>query len=260
MQAKISMQTFGSHQAHELHKVKLLMPALCRVRQGRKVIEWQGRTETADPTQLIVFPAGYEFHIENIPVSGRYLAEFISIPLSAIKMSHKYSPSVTEKSEATRFCSNLTKELEYCWEQLKVALGMELAPQLVEHIASGLILMLRHTGYGNVLLNIPGTSLASRCQDLIILSPAFHWTATDMAGHLHMSVSTFYRHLAAEGETFQTILNDVRLGNALNALQTTDKSVSEIARDNGYQCPSRFTASFKRRYQITPRELRKAIL
>ncbi|CUR95026.1 helix-turn-helix transcriptional regulator [Salmonella enterica subsp. houtenae] len=260
MQAKISMQIFGSHQAHELHKVKLLMPALCRVRQGKKVIEWQGRTETADTTQLIVFPAGYEFHIENIPVSGRYLAEFISIPLSVIKMSHKYSSSVAEKSEATRFCSNLTKELEYCWEQLKVALGMELAPQLVEHITSGLILMLRHAGYGNVLLNIPGTSLASRCQDLIILSPAFHWTATDMAGQLHMSVSTFHRHLAAEGESFQTILNDVRLGNALNALQTTDKSISEIARDNGYQCPSRFTASFKRRYQITPRELRKAIL
>lgn len=54
------------------------------------------------------------------------------------------------------------------------------------------------------------------------------------------------------------LLDDVRLNNALSAIQTTIKSISEIARENGYKCPSRFTERFHNRFKITPRELRKA--
>ncbi|RKH70449.1 helix-turn-helix domain-containing protein, partial [Corallococcus sp. AB032C] len=54
------------------------------------------------------------------------------------------------------------------------------------------------------------------------------------------------------------ILDDVRLNNALSAIQTTVKPISEIARENGYKCPSRFTERFHNRFKITPRELRKA--
>ncbi|EJL0349542.1 AraC family transcriptional regulator, partial [Shigella flexneri] len=38
----------------------------------------------------------------------------------------------------------------------------------------------------------------------------------------------------------------------------TVKPISEIARENGYKCPSRFTERFHNRFKITPRELRKA--
>ncbi|RRS11011.1 helix-turn-helix domain-containing protein, partial [Escherichia coli] len=41
-------------------------------------------------------------------------------------------------------------------------------------------------------------------------------------------------------------------------IQTTVKPISEIARENGYKCPSRFTERFHNRFKITPRELRKA--
>ncbi|HHZ2514549.1 helix-turn-helix domain-containing protein, partial [Escherichia coli] len=58
--------------------------------------------------------------------------------------------------------------------------------------------------------------------------------------------------------SFQSILDDVRLNNALSAIQTTVKPISEIARENGYKCPSRFTERFHNRFNITPREIRKA--
>ncbi|MDF8428304.1 helix-turn-helix transcriptional regulator, partial [Escherichia coli] len=64
--------------------------------------------------------------------------------------------------------------------------------------------------------------------------------------------------LASEGVSFQSILDDVRLNNALSAIQTTVKPISEIARENGYKCPSRFTERFHNRFNITPREIRKA--
>lgn len=46
--------------------------------------------------------------------------------------------------------------------------------------------------------------------------------------------------------------------NALAAIQSTIKPVSVVARDNGYMCPSRFTARFQERFGITPRTLRRA--
>ena len=76
--------------------------------------------------------------------------------------------------------------------------------------------------------------------------------------YLYISVSTLHRRLASEGVSFQSILDDVRLNNALSAIQTTVKPISEIARENGYKCPSRFTERFHNRFKITPRELRKA--
>ncbi|WP_044691448.1 AraC family transcriptional regulator [Escherichia coli] len=257
MPVALSIQTIISKKSHELHRVKLLMPALCRIRQGRKIIQWRGQTETANPSQIIIFPAGYEFYIENIPEGGRYLSEIISIPSSVIRMNHRHYPPEPKKNDALRFCSRVTRELEYCWEQLKSAIDAELSTPLLEHLASGLILMLREAGHG-VFFHSPEGNVVSRCQNLIMLSPSFHWTARDMAAQLHMSVSGLHRKLAAEGESFQAVLNDVRLGNALYAIQTTDKPISEIAMDNGYQCASRFTASFKKRYQITPRALRQA--
>ncbi|AKA37276.1 transcriptional regulator [Yersinia ruckeri] len=259
MQAKLSMQEISSRQAHVLHKVKLLMPALCRVRQGKKIIEWQGHTETADHSQLIVFPAGYELQIANIPAGEGYLSEIIYIPLSITNFYLKHYPLPHKKKDVQRFCIKLTNELEYCWKQLKFALDHDYSSQLLEHMLLGLLLILRETSAANIFLDSSDNTVTARCQDLLILSPSARWSARTVAEQLHMSVSTFHRHLAAEGGSFQQILDDVRLGNALNAIQTTSKPIGEIARDNGYQCPSRFTSRFQKRYQITPRALRQAI-
>ena len=259
MQAKLSMQEICSQQTHELHKVKFLQSALCRIRQGKKVIEWRSHAETADTSQVIVFPAGYELHLTNISDGGRYLSEIIYIPLSIIKRYLKHYSFSPRNNGVQSFCIKLTDELEYCWEQLKFALDHEYSPHLLEHMVSGILLLLRNTTAANIFLDLPGNTVTARCQDLLVLSPSARWTARDVAEQLHMSTSTLHRHLAAEGEKFQRILDDVRLGNALNAIQTTSNPISEIARDNGYQCPSRFTSRFQKRYQITPRALRQAI-
>ena len=93
---------------------------------------------------------------------------------------------------------------------------------------------------------------------LMLSEPGTKWTANKVARYLYISVSTLHRRLASEGVSFQSILDDVRLNNALSAIQTTVKPISEIARENGYKCPSRFTERFHNRFKITPRELRKA--
>lgn len=116
-----------------------------------------------------------------------------------------------------------------------------------------------------VLLAVGKTRIShlflSHSRDLLVhrlANPGAQWTTQEVAHLLFISVSTLQRRLAAEGESFQNLLDDVRLNNALVAIQSTLKPVSVVARENGYMCPSRFTARFQKRFRITPSALRRA--
>ncbi|EER7794253.1 AraC family transcriptional regulator, partial [Escherichia coli] len=42
----LKIEEIRMHKHHEIHRVKPLMPALCRIRQGKKVINWETHTLT----------------------------------------------------------------------------------------------------------------------------------------------------------------------------------------------------------------------
>ncbi|WP_437890847.1 helix-turn-helix transcriptional regulator [Phytobacter sp. V91] len=255
---RLSLQEIRMYQAHELHRVKLLMPGLCRVRQGRKVVSWGDHREMANNSQIILFPAGHEFGIANYPDAGLYLAEMLYLPAELIARFRQFYPLAPQEENRSGFCLAQSDELLYCWDQLKTALQCNLSAQLLEHLAMGILLTLGKNNISHLFLSHPQDSLVNRCQNLLLANPGAHWTTEEVARLLFMSVSTLRRHLAAEGESFQNLLDDVRLNNALAAIQTTLTPISVVARDNGYQCPSRFTARFRKRFNITPGALRKA--
>lgn len=262
MQAKevsrLTIQEIRMYQAHELHRVKLLMPALCRVRQGKKVVSWGDRSEIANNSQIILFPSGHEFGIANFPDAGFYLAEMLYLPAELIQRFRQFYPLEPQEENKPGFCIRQNEELIYCWEQLKTAIQRNVSGPLLEHLAMGILLTLGKNNISHLFLSRPEDSLVSRCQNLLLANPGARWTAPEVARQLFMSTSTLRRHLAAEGESFQNLLDDVRLSNALAAIQTTLTPISEVARENGYLCPSRFTARFQKRFQITPRALRQA--
>ncbi|WP_447440164.1 helix-turn-helix transcriptional regulator, partial [Escherichia coli] len=171
------------------------------------------------------------------------------------------SPSYTKSvswQHYPGFCLPQNPELIYCWEQLKTSISRGFSTQIQEHLAMGVLLSLGAHHVNCLLLSDSKQSLISRCYNLMLSEPGTKWTANKVARYLYISVSTLHRRLASEGVSFQSILDDVRLNNALSAIQTTVKPISEIARENGYKCPSRFTERFHNRFKITPRELRKA--
>jgi AraC-like DNA-binding protein len=65
------------------------------------------------------------------------------------------------------------------------------------------------------------------------------------------------RKLKLEGTSVQDIKDQARLGLALHLLQTSSNSIGMIADKCGYQSQSRFTERFKKRFGLTPSELRK---
>ena len=57
---------------------------------------------------------------------------------------------------------------------------------------------------------------------------------------------------------FKTYLQDIRMTYAYRELLNTDKTISQIALDNGFSSSRAFTREFQKRYGILPSELDKA--
>lgn len=83
-------------------------------------------------------------------------------------------------------------------------------------------------------------------------------TLSTLAEHEHLSVpylSSFIEKYL--GVNFQTYYNELRLDRAVHELLNSDRSVEEIAFNNGFSDPRAFTALFKRKYNMLPSVYRK---
>jgi transcriptional regulator GlxA family with amidase domain len=73
-----------------------------------------------------------------------------------------------------------------------------------------------------------------------------------------MSVSTFHEHFkAVTGNTPLQYQKAIRLIEAQRLLNTTDRSVSSVAFDVGYESPTQFSREYARKFGLSPREERK---
>lgn len=60
----------------------------------------------------------------------------------------------------------------------------------------------------------------------------------------------------SHNSNFRTYLNDIRLLKAKKLIETSDLSITEISLETGYNLPSSFNRSFKKKYGKSPREMR----
>ena len=81
---------------------------------------------------------------------------------------------------------------------------------------------------------------------------------SDTAAIINISQSAFCKFFKrATGKTFSDYLNDIRIGHACYQLIETDKQISTIARNTGFESISYFNRVFTRKKNSTPREFRK---
>ncbi|WP_392420496.1 helix-turn-helix transcriptional regulator [Edwardsiella piscicida] len=255
-----TVQQISARQSHQLRRVTLFSPALCRVRQGSKTIQWGERCEVAGGDSLVLFPGGSEVSMANQTGAGYYRAEMLYLPAALLRQFRKHYPQAAPSDEAAASLAlPMTPTLTLLWDAVMDALRAPLAPPLLNHLAESLLLALQPSGHTTLLLNERHDRLTEQIQQLLLLDPAYAWQATDVAQRLHMAESTLRRRLSAEGKSFRDILDDVRLGQALLALQSGNAPIGDIASQSGYASPSRFTARFVRRYGLTPSALRQAM-
>jgi AraC-like DNA-binding protein len=88
--------------------------------------------------------------------------------------------------------------------------------------------------------------------------PTGHSTQANVSAYLGYHTRTVQRRLAAEGTSFEALLDDVRRERARHYLVNTTLPLGEIAAMLGYSQQSCLTRSTKRWFGASPREFRRA--
>ena len=80
--------------------------------------------------------------------------------------------------------------------------------------------------------------------------------AEQAASSLGMDRRTLHRHLGRSGETFSSIVDEVRSDLALRYLEERRRSLNDVALLLGFSAPSAFSRWFRGRFGCTPRDWR----
>lgn len=86
-------------------------------------------------------------------------------------------------------------------------------------------------------------------------------TITDAARRLNVTEQYFCRYFKkVTSMSFTEYLNDLRLSHAADDIRNTNKAISEIYLDHGFENSGYFFKTFKKKYKITPLQYRKQIV
>ncbi|MFC5472477.1 AraC family transcriptional regulator [Paraherbaspirillum soli] len=114
---------------------------------------------------------------------------------------------------------------------------------------------------GNLLVKYSShDSLAAIIRRHLRQTPLHEWSDFDtLARQHHSAASTLRRKLHQEGQSYQSIKDNLRRDLAINYLSGSAKSIEEIAVSLGFADPSAFHRAFKKWTGSSPGELRKKI-
>jgi len=108
------------------------------------------------------------------------------------------------------------------------------------------------------LLQLDQRDILSRIRlGLMEQLPSGRVTEEDMAGSLNMSQHTLQRRLREHGETFRSLLAQVRMDLAERYVRGRDLSMTEIAFLLGYNDTSAFSRAFKGWFGLSPTQTRE---
>ncbi|MEN2425550.1 helix-turn-helix transcriptional regulator [Chromobacterium vaccinii] len=243
-----------------VRRVPVFAPALCRVRLGGKRIRLGEREMSAGPSQLVLMPAGCELDIANLPGPDGYLADVVNLPPGLLdRFRDRHGPLLLRQRPGLELCPTMDGALQSAWSLLIDSLHGGAAPEIRQHHAEGVLLTLALAGLAGPLLREQSGNLAQTLKQLLMLDPAAPWSVDAAARRLNLGASTLRRRLAEEGAGFQAILEEVRMGLALQQVQSGQRPIAQIAEASGYASASRFAARFRQRYGLTPSALRRTL-
>lgn len=105
-----------------------------------------------------------------------------------------------------------------------------------------------------------GQRLSERVARLLSATPSGRYPQLqEVAVWCELTPRTLMRHLAAEGTSFQALLDAARQSKARWLLQNTELNVEDIAAQLGYEDTSNFSRTVRRWFGATPRQIRAVV-
>lgn len=107
------------------------------------------------------------------------------------------------------------------------------------------------------LTEAPGQFVAKVHEMVRRLLPEDNFCSEAVAARFGIDRRTLNRRLAREGETFSSIVQQVRLETTIRALNGSPRPLTEIADLVGFECPSSFSRWFQDSFGCTARDWRR---
>jgi len=241
---------YSSIKEQKLLNVPIAKPLLIVVLSGDK--------ELGVNNELICHAGDFIFlsdspsiNMRNIPKGKEYFALLIEFDYQDFD-----GLQINATNKKDHLIGKTTPDLEKCLQQF-VAFALW-APQKMWSLRKReIISLLCHMGHVEILSLLGSLQVKDRLHEMFINQGFHELTIEHICEQLAMSESTLRRKLKLEGTSVQQVKDQARLGLALHLLQTSRHSIGVIADKCGYQSQSRFTERFKRRFGLTPSQLRK---
>ncbi len=253
---KLPFSVYSSVTKQVVLNVPIVKPLLIVILSGEKQLGNEGEL-SCSAGEFIFLPDGPSINIRNIPKDNEYLALLIEFDIHDFDGLQKFDGLQSKVINKNSVCIGQTSSmLEKCLQQfIDSALW---APEKIWSLRKReIIALLCHLGHDEILSMIGKSKIGYRVHELFREHGFNELTNQLICEQLAMSESTLRRKLKLEGSSVQEIKDQARLGLGLHLLQTTHYPISFIADKCGYQSQSRFTDRFKRRFGLTPTELRK---
>ncbi|OAP41297.1 AraC family transcriptional regulator [Sinorhizobium glycinis] len=239
------------------HRLTNTTPVLIHVRSGNKVVVMRDTHLHLAAGEYGLLPDHQPMTMENIPRAPlSYEARVLPVPRPLFEETYARLAFITPPRTALAVkAMDLPAEaaalFDFCCSSESFAkLPLPVATVRLMELITWFALS------GAVLGNQASPLLQHRLRQMIDADPARNWTLGHAARSFHMSEATLRRKLAAENTSFTETLSDTRMTRALALLQTTALPIAHVAQEVGYDSPSQFSARFKDRFGINPREVR----
>lgn len=239
----------------DFHQLHISKTCLLRIRSGRKTVRtFAGVETTVERGEFVYLRRGENLTIGNIiGDTGLYFSEGLVIDDSVISEFMQLRPNPSDAREVRK--GSMADGFNSAFSSVVASLDApELSDVVLTYRVQELLLWLQLQGAAHHIHCCE--SLKDRLRSLFERDLERAWKAPEAAHKLGMSEATFRRTLSKEGTSFTEILRDVRLSFALMRIQTTRRSLAEIAFECGFSSQSRLSEAFKVRFDTTPGKLR----
>lgn len=230
-------------------------PSLILLRRGRKTVKIGGKKIVLSPGDAVAVAPGVSCDVQNETERGQFESTWIVCANSILSKLERAFPKYKKLKDVARL-KGLGSEFVQSFERAAQAIATpgRIPDVVAEQRMLELLAWLAHSG----LIFDPETpsDLQRKVRLMIGAAPEKTWISRDLAQSLAMSEATFRRRLMDQGQSFNDILIDVRMTTALTLLQVTDRPISEIAYQVGYESASRFSVRFKKRFGFSPTAVR----
>lgn len=237
-------------------------PMLVVVQKGYKIISTPSLRVEVHAGEAVMIEAGEAIDVENVPDEDNvYAANWIAFDNGLLATLEgrgaRSGPSARSVATPANAPNSEVQEvfLDTFERACETILKECLAPSGVGR-PRVLELLAWVEEFCGFLPRAARPSMTCRVRDLLMKDLSARWTTDQLAQSLGLSEATFRRKLAQEGTSLSALLMEMRMGQALRLLQSTDMSIIQVSFSVGYESPSKFAGRFKSRFGFAPSALR----